>query len=149
MTGSLEGDAESVPAATRWFVRSFLAAFVVCAIFGIEQLWPLTGFRLFSRVRTESRAMWVADTVTADGREAPLWFTHLPRAYQGFGLIMGGFWRLSSRAKRATCAAWLSEARHVRPPATAIRIYRLAWRALPRHGQHPPPASRTLAYACP
>ncbi len=149
MADPLGGRMEGVPDATRWFVRSFLALFLACAIFGIE-LWPLTGFRLFSRVRHETRTMWVADTVSPDGRETPLWFTALPRAYQGFGLIMAGFWRLTPSAKAAACAAWLSEAQRVRGSVTAVRIYRVAWRALPRAGDRPaPPLPRSLTYACP
>jgi hypothetical protein len=40
----------SPPAWTRRFVAVFLAAFVVCGIFGLEA-WPLTGWRLFADAR--------------------------------------------------------------------------------------------------
>ena len=138
--------AEPVPASRRWLVRGFLAAFLLCAVFGLE-FWPLTGFRLFSQLRHESRTMWVADTVGPRG-EAALSFAQLPRAYQGFSLIIWRFGRLSAASQRAACAAWLSEARRVRPGVMAIRIYRVPWRALPRTGNHLPPPSDDLAYVC-
>jgi hypothetical protein len=147
MTGTPD-DVGRPPTHARWFVRIFLALFVACSIFGIE-LFPLTGFRLFSRLRTEHRIMWVADTVSPSGQETPLWFTDLPRAYQGFPLIMPHFEGLSPSWKAATCAAWLSEARRIRRQVVAIRFYRVSWRILPRAGDRPAsPESRALKYAC-
>jgi hypothetical protein len=136
-----------VPKGIRWLIRCFLAAFLVCATFGFE-VWPLTGFLLFSRLRKDKRTLWVADTVGPRSTETPLWFTDLPRAYQGFGLIMKGFVKLSPTAKAATCQSWLSEARRVRGSVFALRIYRVTWRALPRVGEGPAPPSRVLTYAC-
>src|SRR5206468_2883631 len=43
---------DAVPRWAKWFVSLFLTAFVVCGVVGIEA-WPLTGWRLFSHVRTE------------------------------------------------------------------------------------------------
>jgi hypothetical protein len=148
VTGTPDDAMESVSPLIRWFVRLFLAAFLACAIFGIE-LWPLTGFRLFSQLRREHRTMWVTDTVGSDGRESPLWYSTLPRAYQGFGLIMPGFWHLVPSTERATCLAWLNEARRLHPSVRALRIYRVEWRALPRAQERAaPPLPRTLMYAC-
>ena len=145
-TEAVEG-VHASPAATRWFVRAFLAAFFVCAIVGFE-FWPLTGFRLFSQLRHETRTMWVADTVSPQG-ETTLWFSQLPRAYQGFNLIIWQFGRLSAASQRAACAAWLTEARRVRQGVTAIRIYRVPWRALPRAANRSiRPPSSDLAYVC-
>jgi hypothetical protein len=139
---------ESVPARTRWLVRGFLALFLLCAVLRLE-LWPLTGFRLFSGLRRESHPMWVADTVGANGRERRLWFNDLPRPYQGFYLITQGFRRLSPARQAAVCEAWLSEARRLRPSVAALRIDRVEWSALPREGDRPArPLRRTFRYAC-
>jgi len=146
-TGSTAPPA-GVPAPARWLVRGFLAAFLLCSVFGLE-LWPLTGFRLFSRVRHETRFIWTADAVLPGGREAGVVFTALPRAYQGFGLIMKGFRHLSPDAKRASCEAWLAEVRRVDGPAVALRLYRVTWTALPRKGARPArPPPRRLDYVC-
>ncbi len=133
--------------AVRWFIRLFLATFVVCCVFGIEW-WPFTGFRLFSRLRTPTRLVWMADTVGPGGRASPLWFSQLPRAYQGFELIMPGFNHLPASTQRSTCDAWLSEARRVRPTTIELLIYRERWRALPRQGDRGAPPRRSLQYAC-
>jgi hypothetical protein len=143
-----DGAVQGVPPATRWVVRCFLAAFLACAVLGVEA-WPFTGFRLFSTLREETRNVWVADTVALDGRETRLWFSELPAAYQGFHLIMPGFRHLSPSAQRASCEAWLAEARRVQPSAVELRIYRATWQALPRNGDRPATRPvRTLRYAC-
>lgn len=148
MMESIDSRVEAVPASARWFVRVFLAAFVLSAVLRLE-LWPMTGFLLFSHVRTATETLWAADAVGPAGRESPVWFTELPRAYQGFPFVMQGFSRLSPRNQHATCAAWLAAVRRVRGPVVALRIYRVSRRALPRAGETPNrPTSRRLVYAC-
>jgi len=138
---------ETVPRTARWFVRVFLVAFVACAVAGVEA-WPFTGFRLFSRPRPRTETTWAAYTV-ADAGQIRLWFTDLPRPYQGFELLMSQFRYLPPAARRALCEAWLTEARRVRRGVRGIRIYRLRVDALPRHGDRPgPPTSRSLVDAC-
>ena len=138
---------EQVSPGVRWFVRIFLAAFVTCAIFGIE-LWPLTGFRLFSHLRHEHVAAWQAETVDADGVAAPLELTELPRAYQGLGPVMDGFSSRSDGDRDDMCRAWLEEARRIRPGVREVRIFRVEWDALPRRGPRPARITRRLAVAC-
>ena len=148
MSRAVGGQVESVPTRTRWLIRGFLALFLVCAALRLE-LWPLTGFRLFSGVREESHPMWVADTVGPNGKERRLWFNDLPRPYQGFYLITAGFRRLAPAKQAAICQAWLAEARRVRPSVVALRIHLVEWRALPRSGDRPAgPLRRTFSYAC-
>lgn len=132
---------------TRWLVRCFLLVFLACGLFGLEA-WPFTAFRLFSKLRGESRTLWVADTVNPQGAETHLWFTDLPRAYQGFGLIMPSFAKLPASEQAVTCQVWLAEARRVRTSVAALRIYRVTWSALPRVGLGPAPPLRVLTYAC-
>ncbi|MEA2520773.1 MAG: hypothetical protein QOI81_419, partial [Actinomycetota bacterium] len=116
-------DADPIPRRALWFVRSYLGVFVFCALVGLE-LWPFTGFRLFSSLRTEQQIVWQADTLGADGKETPVVFQDLPRAYQGYQLIMPRFPSLSPAQKLATCSAWLDELRLSDPSASALRMYR-------------------------
>ena len=140
--------AASVPTATRWFVRIFLALFFVCAVSRLEA-WPLTGFRLFSTLRTGHETTWVADTVGSDGTETRLWFSDLPRPYQGFYLVMRRFRRLPSAEQLAMCRAWLAEARALRSDVSSLRVYREERTALPRNGDRPARVdSKGLEYAC-
>jgi hypothetical protein len=139
---------QSVPAWARWFVRLFLAAFVVCALAGIEA-WPLTGWRLFSHLRTERQTAWEPDAVGVDGREARLAFGSLPAAFHGFPLLMKTFAGLPRSEQASVCAAWLSAARTMKPGTTAIRIYRVSFDLLPRRDGRPAgPSTRQLAYRC-
>ena len=140
---------EAVSAATRWFVRGFVALFVLCGVLGLE-LWPLTGFRLFSHVRLEHQTAWQATTVGPDGREHDFRFGTLPAAYRGFGLILHAYGELPAPTRRALCGAVLAEIR--REPGSedvrSLRIYRASWDALPRAGDRPARVRRSLAYVC-
>ena len=140
--------AGSVPAGTRWFVRAFLLVVFLCAALRLEA-WPLTGFRLFSTLRTQTQITWVADTVAPDGTQTRLWFSDLPRPYQGFYLVMRGFRKLPPQEQRAMCAAWIAEARRVRDHVSKLRIYRVERQALPRNGDRGGGReTKVLEYAC-
>lgn len=150
--GSVEANratTENVPAWTRVFVGAFLTAFVICGLFGVEA-WPLSGFRLFSHVRTVDRATFVAVTVDADGIEDPIPFKRLPAAYRGFGFVARALPSLSPADRLAACRVWADVAelelgRHV----AEVRVYRLDITLLPRAGERAVSQPvRTLAYGC-
>jgi hypothetical protein len=139
--------APEAPAWTRWLVRSFVALFIVCGVVGLE-LWPLSGFRLFSHLRHEHQTAWTARAVDQAGRERAVRFASFPAAFRGFGLIMQRFQELAPNERRRTCRTWLDQARRVQGPVQALRMYRLSWDALPRDGDRPASVIRTLTYAC-
>lgn len=60
-------DEQRPPRWTRWFVWTFLGSFLVCGATGLDT-WPLTGFRLFSRVRVEHEVSREIVAVDALGR---------------------------------------------------------------------------------
>jgi hypothetical protein len=131
----------------RAFVVVFLSAFLLCGLFGFE-LWPLTGWRLFSELRTDRQVTWRATVVAEDG-ETQIAFAELPRAYRNFPLVMRTFSSLPPAEQAAACRAWLGAARREHPRASAVRIYRVDWYLSHRHGSRegPPPRS-TLLLAC-
>ena len=148
MAGPRNDPEASVPRATRWVVRIFLLAVLITVALRLEA-WPLTGFRLFSNLRQEVRTTWVARTVAPDGKESTLWFDDLPRPYQDFYLLMPGFRRLPPSKQRSICAAWLAEARRVRPRTAALRIYRVERDLRPGTAGRPAREIwRRLQYAC-
>jgi hypothetical protein len=98
----------------RAFVALFLVAFVVCGLAGIEA-WPLTGWRLFSQLRTNHQVTWRAAAV-AGGDETSIRFADLPRAYRNFPLVMGTFASLDPDERASACRAWLRAARRELPP---------------------------------
>ena len=139
---------ERPPPAVRWFVLILLSAFALCGAMGIEA-WPLTGWRLFSHLRTSHVETWRAVTVDGRGRESPLAFSRLPPPYVGSGLIVRRLSSLSERQRAGLCAAWLSAAVRLRREVAAVRIYRLEWELEPRHAGRPArSAVRALEYAC-
>ena len=150
-------DAPSVPATARfdraprwvrWYVWSFLAAFAVCGVVGIEA-WPLTGFRLFSHLRQEHQTDWQAFALRPDGRAGWLPMSRFPGGYNGFPLVMKTF-SSSSPAKRSDmCRAWATAAGGLEPGSVAVRIYILDRRLEPRRGRRAASApTRALAYTC-
>ena len=131
----------------RAFVAVFLVAFVVCGLAGIEA-WPLTGWRLFSQLRTDHQVTWRAAAV-AGGDETPIRFADLPRAYRNFPLVMGTFASLDPDERAAACRAWLRAARRELPAASTVRIYRIDWYLSYRHGSRDgPPPTPTLLITC-
>jgi hypothetical protein len=140
---------ENVPGWTRAFVGLFLTAFVICGLLGIEA-WPLSGFRLFSHVRTADHTAFVAATVDDDGLETPIPFGRLPAAYSGFGFVARDLPSLMSRERLSTCRVWIDVAeRELGRDVAGVRIYRLDITVLPRTGERAArrPA-RTLVYGC-
>jgi hypothetical protein len=134
--------------AVRTFVTAFLAAFAVCGLFGIEA-WPLTGWRLFSQLRSDHQVSWRAVAVTGPGYEEPISFEDLPRGYRNFPLVMSTFASLPPHEQAAACRAWLAAARRDTTPARAVRIYRVDWYLSYRRGSGDgPPPARTLLYTC-
>jgi hypothetical protein len=150
MTGA-EGQRAKEERPSRWvraFVAAFLAAFAVCGVFGIEA-WPLTGWRLFSHLRTDQQVSWRAVAVDGRGSEEAIHFERLPRGYRNFPLVMRGFSSLPPRKQAAACRAWLAVARHEMTGVEAVRIYRIDWYLSYRHGSGDgPPPTQTLLYTC-
>jgi hypothetical protein len=131
----------------RAFVAVFLGAFVLCGLFGLE-LWPLTGWRLFSQLRTDHQVSWQAAVVGEDG-ETQVRFGDLPRTYRNFPLVMRTYSALSRMEQVEACRLWLEAARRELPGATAMRIYRIDW-YLSHRQRAPggPPPRRTLLMTC-
>ncbi len=140
---------ERVPRWARWFVWSFLAAFAVCGVVGIEA-WPLTGFRLFSHLRHYHQTGWQAFAVRPDGSEVWLPLSRFPGGYNGFPLVMKSFEARSPQERTQMCRAWTVAASGFEVDTLAIRIYTVTRRLEPRHGRRPMMAAkRALAYTCP
>ena len=140
--------AEQPPRWTRSFVAVFLGAFAVCGVLGIEA-WPLTGWHLFSQLRSDHQVSWSAISVDADGNEREIRFERLPRAYRNFRLVMRDFSRLGADDRAAVCEAWAEAVRQDGTGSTSLRIYQVDWYVSYRQGSRTgPPPSRTMLYTC-
>jgi hypothetical protein len=137
--------------AQRWarpFVTSFLAAFLACGLAGIEA-WPLTGFRLFSTLRTRYVVSWEARAVLAGGEERPIPFGRLPPSHRAFGLLAGSLAELPRESRDAACAVWAADLRALGWRLEAIRVYRVERDLLPRaEGRAASRPVATLRFSC-
>lgn len=142
----MRGAADERPAPlARAFAYAFLAAFVACAALGIES-WPLTGFKLFSQVRTGTVAGWQVTTVDHDGHEQPVDFDVLPRGYHGWLQLVGTFPRISARQRHAVMSEWAAAVARRGVEVAAVRVYRTHQRVRTDFDRPPPPVERTLQY---
>jgi hypothetical protein len=137
----------SPPAWTRRFVAVFLAAFVVCGVFGFEA-WPLTGWRLFADARQPVQAAWQAVTVDAAGRETPVPFADLPAGFHGNVQVLKGFGGLGAGEQAAVCRAWADAVRARGGQVEAVRIYHTVTDVARRVGERGAPPARELRWTC-
>jgi len=135
-----------VPTAAPWVTALLMGVLVLCAA-GRMEAWPLTGWELFSRVRTGEQHGWLA-TETVGGDERPVPFGDLPRGFHNSGHVLERFPAMSPDERRAVCQAWRDALAARRPsqPVEAIRVYRTVSR-IPLNGD-PPVITRTLFRTC-
>ncbi len=131
----------------RWFVGLYLGLFAVVALAEVN-LWPLTGWRLFSTVRGPTLPGWEAVVVGPSGEESPVPFERLPRGYRGGLHVLQDFPSLSAGERAAVCTAWATGARSVGVAVGEVRVYRV--RSTVSLGRSPPTTvkAREQAYSC-
>jgi hypothetical protein len=114
----------AVPVRARVVVLGVIAALLVCGLVGIEW-WPLTGWRLYSRVRTDSRVVWEAATVAPDGEEEVVDPNDLPLGYRHLELLLARFPGSSSAEREDICEAIAGGARDEGREVVGVRVYRV------------------------
>ena len=127
----------------RWALHLFLLAFAITGLAHLE-LWPFTGFRLFSELRTDERSGWAIVAVDDEGAEAPIHLSELPVAFRNTARLIDGFARRTPEQRDEVCDAWAAAARSLGQDVDHVRIYAVVDSVRP---DGPPPV-RTLAYAC-
>jgi hypothetical protein len=105
----------------RGAVYGFLAAFLACGFFTIE-LWPLTGFELYSEVRVEERRSEALVVELADGREKRVNFDELPFAWHATNRIASDFDEMTQAERDEVCDAWVQPLRDDGLDIVGIRI---------------------------
>ena len=133
----------AVPARTRHLVHLFLAVFLVCGI-GTFEVFPFSGFRLFSELRGDERTSWQLRAVDDDGREHAIVLGDLPLSYRKTTLLIDGWDDRPAAERDAICDAWTGPFRDAGVVVTEVRIYRVV--ASVRPGA--PPPERRLAHTC-
>ncbi len=125
----------------RRVLHVFLLLFAVCGL-GHVEVWPLTGFRLFSEVRTREREGWELVTVDSRGTEHVLHLSTLPVGYRNTTKLVPGMADRSAAARDAICRAWADPLRARGEDVAYVRVYAVVEDAFP-HGR---PTVRTLTY---
>lgn len=133
---------------TRLFVYGFLALVLGTSVLGVEA-WPLTGWRLFSQVRTDTVSGWQVVALGRDGTESDLDLSSLGRGYRGASWRLADFPGMTVREREAVCRAWVDGAAAAREePLDGLRIYRTRRPVRTDFDRPAPPVSRQLRYQC-
>lgn len=137
-----------VPRGTRIAVYLFLVAFCVAGLVGIE-LWPLTGWRLFSQPREAHSISWQAVTLDGSGSESPIPFGRFSRGYWGSRHVLTGFAALQPAQQAAVCTTWGRALAELGVGYETIRIYRVdVDHSIRQDNRRAGPVDRTLRFEC-
>jgi hypothetical protein len=132
----------------RLFVAAFLGLFLITGLAGVEA-WPLTGWKLYSRVVHGDFWGWQVLAVGADGIERPVDLRHGPAAYHGVTYLLNHFDHLTETERQAACAALGVPARAQYGDVAGVAIDHVLGR-IPVHRDDPPsaPSERIRIHKC-
>jgi hypothetical protein len=119
--GDVEQDA--VPKSARWLVGALLVLLLVPGLVGFD-LWPLTGWRLFSLARDDTQTLWVLEAVDGDGSSRLVDVEELPLRYRHAEWPMADLPGASTARRQAVCEALLGAVVDVEPSIAELRIAR-------------------------
>lgn len=128
---------------TRGCVYAFLLVFAITGFAHLE-LFPFSGFRLFSEVRTAERHSWQLRAVDDDGNETAVPLSTLPRGDRHTTARLEEFADLSAASRDETCDEWAESVRAGGVEVSSVRVYYVAVDVRP----DAPPPRRTLTYEC-
>jgi hypothetical protein len=107
----------------RRFVAALLVLLCVPGLAGFE-LWPLTGWKLFSADRDATQTRWVLEAIDADGSTAVVDPDDLPYGYRNAEWPMSRLPGASDATRTDVCEALLDAAVDLRPATVAVRVVR-------------------------
>lgn len=103
-----------------------VAVVATCGLLGLE-VWPLTGWRLFSYRRHAVTSRFEARVVSTDGHEAPLPFAALPHAYSGSVPVLQQMAQQPPARREPACRAWAeATSRATGSQVAEVRVYEVA-----------------------
>ena len=127
---STDVELDQAPRSAKWLVGVLFAALLVPGIIGFD-VWPLTGWRLFSASRHATDTRWIVQSVGDDGRASTVDLNELPLAYSNAEWPMTG----ASTAKRERiCRAMADAVADARPGTREVRLARDHEAMVHRHG---------------
>lgn len=105
----------------RAFVYAFLAVFLLCGALEIEH-WPLTGFRLYTELRTEERTSTRVVALLADGGTEEIVFVDLPFGYHSTNRLLSDFPDMTQAEWDEICDAWVRPLRDDGVDVVGVRV---------------------------
>lgn len=127
-------DVAEVPRSARWLVGVLLVLLLVPGVIGFD-LWPLTGWRLFSLSRDGTQNRWVVQAVEDDGDVSTVSLEELPLGYRHAEWVMADLPGSSPARQADVCAALAGAVAEVRPGAVEVRLAKDAQELLERDGE--------------
>ena len=124
-------------------MHAFLLVFALTGVAHLE-LFPFSGFRLFSEVRDDQRTSWELRAVDAQGHELEIEVDHLPLGYRQAKRLIATMDDLDGPERDALCDAWATPLRESGVDVARVRIYRTVANVRPEA----PSAEPTLQYEC-
>jgi hypothetical protein len=115
---------DGVSTGRRVFVLAVLAAVVVAGFGGVEE-WPLTGWRLYSRLRSEHSVAWRAVSVDDAARETVIDPQGLPLGFRHVDFLLRQFPDYDRDEREEVCEALADGERDRGRPVEEVRIYRV------------------------
>ena len=133
----------AVSSRTRHLVHAFLLVFAVTGIAHLE-LYPFSGFRLFSELRGADRTSWTLYAVDGRGAEVEIDVERLPLGYRQAKRLIPTMADMSSHEREELCDAWATPLREGGSEVVRVRIYRTVASVWPDGASAEP----TLQYEC-
>lgn len=139
LAGAVAGPGRGV----RLFVGAFLGLFLLSGLVGVEA-WPLTGWKLYARLRHGDFWGWQVRAIDADGSDRPVDLRHAPAAYHGVTHFLSDFEGLSEEQRQAACLALGRVARAQDAGVVEVVIDHVRGRIPTGPGAPPGPASERI-----
>jgi hypothetical protein len=118
-----DAETDAVPQSARWLVGALFVLLLVPGLVGFD-LWPLTGWRLFSLARDETQTLWVLEAVDEDGSSRLVDVEELPLRYRHAEWPMADLPGASTARRQAVCEALLGAVVDIEPATAELRIAR-------------------------
>jgi hypothetical protein len=117
-------------------------------LIGVEA-WPLTGWKMYARLRHGDFWGWQVRAIAADGSDRHVDLRYGPAAYHGVTHFLSDFEGLSDERRQAACLALGQVARTQYGDVTEVIIDHVRGRIPVDPGEPPaPPSERARVHQC-
>ena len=127
----------------RLALYGFLTVLLACGLFEIEA-WPLSGFRLFSQVRTGTQVRWELTVVDETGAETPADLAAMGRGFRQSAHLLPHLAEAPAVEQAAACAGWFEALE----TAERLRVHRAVYRRSSPSVDTATLEDRTLRFEC-